>query len=106
MFLDVPSAPVDVQVTSYGVNFAEVSWSPPEDDGGLPVSSYLIERKDVNRASWIRVNEVNADTMECTARQLVEGNQYLLRVSAINEIGQGPATTTAEPVTAKCPFGT
>lgn len=102
---DVPSAPQNVQVTSYGKSFAEVSWDAPEDDGGVPVTSYLVERKDISRTSWIRVNEVNAGTMTCTARQLVEGNKYLLRVSAINDIGQGPCTEIVEPVTAKCPFG-
>lgn len=102
---DKPAAPKDLQVTSYGTTFAEVSWSPPEDDGGVPVLSYLVERKDISRSSWIRVNEVTAETFSCVARQLVEGNQYLLRVSAVNEIDQGPAAQTLEPVTAKCPFG-
>lgn len=93
-------------MTSYGTTFAEVSWTSPEDDGGTPVTSYIVERKDVNRASWIRVNEVNAETVKCTARQLVEGNEYLLRVTAVNEIGESFPAQTVEPVTAKCPFGT
>ena len=90
---------------SYGIDFADVSWSPPQDDGGTPVTSYIVERKDVTRSSWIRVNEVSRDTLTCRAPKLVEGNEYIFRVSAVNDIDQGPATETTEALTAKCPFG-
>lgn len=65
----------------------------------------MVERRDANRNAWIRVSEVPADTLTCTATKLVEGNQYYIRVSAINDIDQGPSTELTEPVTAKCPYG-
>ena len=103
--LGPPTTPQDTDVVSYGRDFVEIKWQPPADDGGSPVTSYLVERRDANRNAWIRVNEVPADTLTAVAKKLVEGNQYYLRVSAINEIDQGPAAELSEPVTAKCAFG-
>ena len=104
-FLDKPTVPLDVHVTSYSRDSVTVAWSVPEDDGGVPVTSYLVERRDVNRTSWIKTNEVPANTLTSTTTKLVEGNQYLFRVAAINAVGQGPEATINEPVTAKCSFG-
>lgn len=83
----------------------ESTWQPPADDGGSPVTSYLVERRDISRSAWLRVNEVPADTNTCTVPKLVEGNKYLVRVSAINDIDQGPSTEIKEPIIAKCPHG-
>lgn len=29
-----------------------LKWDEPEDDGGRPITGYVIERKDTSRASW------------------------------------------------------
>lgn len=39
----VPSAPKDLQVKETTEQSISVTWSPPDDDGGKPVTSYIIE---------------------------------------------------------------
>lgn len=41
----VPSAPKDLQVKETTEQSISVTWSPPDDDGGKPVTSYIIEWK-------------------------------------------------------------
>ena len=45
LFVGVPSAPRDLQVKDTTDQSITVTWSPPEDDGGKPVTNYVIEWK-------------------------------------------------------------
>lgn len=64
-----------------------------------------VERRNVEKQSWILVGETEASTMTITARKLTEGHQYLFRVTAENIIGVSEPCVTDEPITAKLPFG-
>lgn len=48
---------------------------------------------------------MDAATRSLKATKLVEGNQYHFRVKAENDVGESDPAQTAEPVTAKLPFG-
>lgn len=45
---DVPSAPLDVNVSEVFQTSCLVSWKPPKDDGGSPLQHYVIERLDLS----------------------------------------------------------
>lgn len=100
--LDKPSVPRDVSVTNITAETATLSWQPPEDDGGKPVTAYVLEKRDASRQTWNALAEV--DTSPYQVKGLVEGKQYIFRVCAKNEVGASKFAES-ETITAKNPFG-
>ena len=82
----------------------DVTWSEPEDDGGAPVSGYVIERRDVTQDEW--VESAQTEELCATLTQLVENHEYLFRVFAKNQYGLSEPATLQDPVTAKNPYST
>jgi len=76
----------------------------PESDGGSPITGYLVEKRDSKRETFTKANTTKADVLSLKITKLVEGNQYYIRVFAINEIDSSEPVTTPEPITAKLPF--
>ena len=92
-----------MKVTAVTAETADLVWEVPEDDGDSPITGYIIEKRDISRLSWQEVGQVTE--LEGVATKLMEGNQYLFRISAVNEIGVSEPCETAEPITAKNPYG-
>lgn len=75
-----------------------------QDDGGKPVSHYVVEKKDKKTGEWTPVSKFCRGP-ECEVTGLEEGHQYDFRVSAVNDQGQSEPLVTTKPITAKYPFG-
>lgn len=43
--LDEPSKPKDVEVVDWDKDHADLKWTKPENDGGAPITGYIIEYK-------------------------------------------------------------
>jgi hypothetical protein len=68
-----------------------LSWSEPDSIGSSNISGYIIEESDNNGLTWIYHNTLNSlltSTSE-TIYGLNNNNNYLYRISAINNSGQG-----------------
>lgn len=39
-----------------------ISWKPPLDSGGVDVSNYIIEKRDINRDMWTTVTSASTKT--------------------------------------------
>ena len=67
-----------------------LSWNPPEKDGGRPIKGYIIEKQDEGTSEWSRVNDPDQlhPTTEFTVPNLRELKKYRFRVIAVNEIGE------------------
>jgi subtilisin family serine protease len=76
-----------------------VSWSPPVDDGGAPVTTYRVTA--FRGAIQVRSVVVTAPTRTVTVKGLRNGTAYRLGVAAANSAGHGPASAllTATPRT-------
>lgn len=61
---DVPSKPRDFEVLSSTFSSMLLSWKEPEDDGGAPISNYIIEKKDIqdDEKKWTLVTSRTAQT--------------------------------------------
>lgn len=81
---DTPSKPLVTDVTSENVT---ISWQPPYDDGGAPVTSYLVEKRERGSAFWSKVSASPADETTMTVTRLRNGSEYEFRISAENTAG-------------------
>lgn len=70
----------------------------PEDDGGDPVQSFIIEIKDSVKNIWIQINSVDVSKTQLKITKLVEGVWYNFRISAGNKAGFGDCLYSDEPV--------
>ena len=89
-----PSAPQSVVVTP-GPNEIVVNWRPPADDGGSPVTGYMM--------TWVSSvgtsGSIPTTGTSHTLRNLANGATYTIDVTASNAVGTSPATgTSATPL--------
>lgn len=87
----VPGSVRDL-VTIYGDRTVTLSWSAPADDGGSPVTEYIIKR-GIFAAGMVEVARV--DGLEYTDTGLDNGKTYLYTVVPVNAVGTG---AEADPV--------
>ncbi|KAM8836293.1 myosin binding protein Cb isoform 4-T4 [Spinachia spinachia] len=85
--VDKPGPPVKLRVTDvWGFN-AALEWEPPKDDGNCDITGYTIQKADMKTKEWFTVYDHNRRT-NCTASDLVMGNEYMFRVFSENLCGQ------------------
>ena len=96
-----PRGPLDV--TDIARSSVRLSWNPPSDDGGVAVTGYVIERRELTRQNWLRCARVKAHMTSHTVTNLTEGTEYYFRVMAENIEGVGDALQSKAPVAPKRP---
>nr|XP_019933946.1 PREDICTED: titin-like [Paralichthys olivaceus] len=84
---NVPSAPMDVEVTSATIEAMTICWKRPNSDGGSRISGYIIERREKQGVRWVRVNKKPVYDLRVKASGLHEGCEYEFRVFAENAGG-------------------
>ena len=93
----VPDAPTGpIIFTNMTRETVDASWHEPKNNGGSPLLSYFIEKRDLSETIWIKVARIDADIKTLKIINLVEGRDYLLRVSAENEFGKSMPLTSSE----------
>lgn len=103
---EVPSMCVGpIEVTDVKRDAISIKWKEPENDGGSPITGYIIEYREESKVNWTKAGKVNDSTLTYTANHLTEKTKYHFRVVAVNKVGQGPPLETKEATLAKSPFG-
>jgi len=98
-----PSAPTAENVCK---DSCELTWHPPDNDGGSPVTGYHVERRASGRfGRWKRITRQPVPDTRYKVTKLVEGNEYQFRISAENSVGVGPPGPESDRVLAKDPSG-
>ena len=68
---------------------ATIRWAPPKDNGGSPITNYLIEYKTSYAYSWALSSiSTKISGTEFTIDNLTEGTTYEFRVIAVNRAGK------------------
>ncbi|KAK1900777.1 Immunoglobulin-like and fibronectin type III domain containing protein 1 [Dissostichus eleginoides] len=97
-----PGAPTVVSTTKTCIT---LTWTPPEDDRGVPIIGYQLEKRKKDTNQWIALNAVNEpiEDVNYAVKDVTEGAEYEFRVAAINESGAGDPSPPSEMVCAKNP---
>ena len=81
-----------------------LSWQPPTEDGGTPVTGYLVERRQSSSTRWMMLTREAVAETTYKATDLIEDNEYEFRIMAVNKVGQGPPSSPTKPKVAKDPW--
>ena len=103
-FTGRPGMPRNLKVTEVTDNSVSLSWSTPQIDGGKPITRYVIEKREPSKSTYIPVGTTSPDTTQFRVIRLVAGSEYVLQVSAENEVGVGEPAELSQGITAKSPF--
>jgi len=97
----VPSVPLSPVATPSSQTVA-LAWSLPVSDGGSAITDYKIEYALSNSTAWTVFARAASTTRTANITGLTNGTQYSFRVSAVNAIGTGVATSavSSTPVAA------
>uniref|UniRef100_A0A3B5AE95 Titin n=1 Tax=Stegastes partitus TaxID=144197 RepID=A0A3B5AE95_9TELE len=93
----IPSAPMDVEVTSATNEAMTICWKRPVTDGGSRISGYIIEKRDKQGVRWVRVNKKPVYDLRAKASGLHEGCEYEFRVFAENAAGLSEPSLPSKP---------
>lgn len=100
-----PDAPGKPDIKDYDRRHADLKWTAPKNDGGAPITAYIIEKKDGNSTKWTKAVEVPGNKTDASVPDLIEGQKYQFRVRAVNKGGQSKPSTPSETMLAKDRFG-
>lgn len=94
LVIDKPQPPNNLKTEGVAEDSVTLSWQMPNDDGGRPITTYIVEKRDLNRRTWSSAGETTDTTI--TVSNLVEGQSYMFQVKAVNEVGQSEPTETEQ----------
>lgn len=72
---DPPGPPSTPEVTGYDSNQVSLKWHPPREDGGSPVTGYVVERFEKRGGGdWAPVKGLGVVPLpQCTVAGLAQG---------------------------------
>jgi len=97
---DAPGKPQDLKVVDWDKDHMDLEWKPPISDGGAPIDSYIVEKKD-KHGDWAPCQVVPGNQTKATADGLTPGETYQFRVRAVNKAAKGEPSDPTEPKVAK-----
>ncbi|HEX3794930.1 MAG TPA: fibronectin type III domain-containing protein [Acidimicrobiales bacterium] len=86
-----PAAPTGVTATGNGTS-AVVSFTPPSNTGGTPITSYTVNTTDTTHPANIPATAPTGSSSPITVSGLTLGDSYTFTVTATNGVGPGPAS--------------
>lgn len=98
---DAPDEPGKPDIRDWDRHHADLKWAAPKNDGGAPITAYIIEKKDQSSTKWTKAAEIPGNKTEGTVPDLIEGQKYQFRVRAVNKAGQSKPSAASETLLAK-----
>uniref|UniRef100_A0A3B4ABM2 Titin n=1 Tax=Periophthalmus magnuspinnatus TaxID=409849 RepID=A0A3B4ABM2_9GOBI len=85
--MDKPGPPIGpVEVGEVGETSVFLKWTPPEYDGGSPVTHYMVLKRETSTPAWTEVT-TNVARSAIKATKLTKGEEYQFRIKAVNRYG-------------------
>lgn len=101
--LDVPAKPEGpLKISDVHKEGCSLRWKEPLDDGGSPLDHYLVEKMDTETGRWVTAGKSKEPKLDLD--NLVPGQEYKFRVSAVNAEGESEPLVADETIVAKNPF--
>ena len=100
----MPLKPRNLNPDEVRAEHVKLSWDPPLDDGGTPITGYLVRYMDIDSGEW--ATACTTSSCNATAKGLKPGHLYQFEVSAINKEGQSEPILTTDPILAENPYST
>jgi len=95
--LDTPGHCDNMSVTKVTRQSCSLAWTAPVIDGGAFIKSYVIQKREVSRRSWMTVTRT-CQRPAYTVTNLEAGSNWSFRVLAENEFGIGEACELSNSV--------
>ena len=97
---DVANAPTAPLATASDASIA-LAWTAPTLDNGAPITDYVIQTATSIDGPFTAASDPVSASTTGTLGGLTNGTTYIVRIAAVNAVGQGPwsATTVASPFT-------
>ena len=64
LFPDKPAPPRNLHAKDTNRDYIVIEWDVPESDGGSPIISYVIEKRDSKHPGYIYIADTEADVTE------------------------------------------
>ena len=103
--LDVPGIPGTPVISDITSTAMTLRWAPPDSDGGVPITTYIVERREQFSSRWVQSSRYDFTEGTFSVTGLKDGNEYEFRVAAKNKIGTGKFSEPTRPTRAKEPYG-
>ncbi|KAK6031814.1 immunoglobulin I-set domain protein, partial [Ostertagia ostertagi] len=99
---DAPGPPVGISVNEINRDSISIAWQKPLDDGGVPITGYVIKKKEAGRRTFQKIAEISDEKVSHIVEDLEVATDYVLSVAAVNKYGVGeameiPVVTAGEP---------
>lgn len=93
----LPGQCKDISSSDITKNSCKISWEAPEDDGGTPIVSYTLERREASKKTYMPVTS-GENILTTTVKDLYINCEYHFRVKAVNKVGAGEYLELRNPV--------
>ena len=90
----IPSSPIVFGVTIVSNTSLRISWTAPSDNGGTPITGYLIQRNGTTI-----VTNTSSNQTSYTDTNLLPNHQQIYQIAAWNSVGLGGFSNSASGVT-------
>lgn len=87
--LVTPTSPNDLELVSINHEIAKIAWNEPSDNGGSPITGYIIEKREPGSPLWHPIARIDNKTFNYTIKSLSANVTYFIRVGAENMLGIG-----------------
>lgn len=95
----IPSSSATLTVTTVSTTSLRISWTAPSDNGGTPITGYLIQRNGTTIVTNTSSNQTNyVDT------NLLSNHQQTYQIAAWNSVGLGGFSNSASGATGSNPI--